>query len=111
MIRSFDGRCPTTSTTSRIACIIWDWIEAQFHEEPHWLLDALGVDPSRRSRGIGSALVRWGLERAASDGVPATLETGRPENVGYYERLGFRVVLEGEPAPGGPHVWFMRLDP
>ncbi|MDH4113408.1 MAG: GNAT family N-acetyltransferase [Actinomycetota bacterium] len=91
--------------------IIWDWIEAQFPDEPHWFLDALGVDPSRRSRGIGSALVRWGLERAASDGVPATLETGRPENVGYYERLGFRVVLEGEPAPGGPHVWFMRLDP
>ena len=29
----------------------------------------------------------------------------------YYERFGFRVVDEGAPEPGGPHVWFMRLDP
>ncbi len=91
--------------------VLWDWIEAQLPAEPHWFLDALGVEPGRQSRGIGTALVRWGLDRAAADGVPVTLETGRLETVRYYDRFGFRVVREGKPEPAGPHVWFMRLDP
>ncbi len=91
--------------------VLWDWIEAQLPDEPHWFLDALGVEPGRQSRGIGTALVRWGLDRAAADGVPVTLETGRLETVRYYDRFGFRVVREGKPEPAGPHVWFMRLDP
>jgi hypothetical protein len=44
------------------------------------------------------------------DGVPATLETARPENVALYEHLGFRRYLEGDPPAGGPHLWFMRAD-
>jgi GNAT superfamily N-acetyltransferase len=91
--------------------VLWDWIEDQLPDEPAWFLDAIGVDPERQGEGIGASLVRWGIDRAASDGVPATLETGLIENVGYYERFGFRVVHEGEPEPGGVHVWFMRLDP
>lgn len=91
--------------------VLWDWIEAQLPDEPHWFLDALAVEPARRSQGIGSGLVRWGVEQARDDGVPATLETGTERTVGFYERFGFRVVHEGEPAVGGPHVWFMRLDP
>lgn len=91
--------------------VLWDWIEDQLPDEPHWFLDALGVEPLRQSRGIGTALVRWGLERAAADDVPVTLETGRLDAIRYYERFGFRVVGEGEPEPAGPHVWFMRLDP
>jgi hypothetical protein len=43
--------------------------------------------------------------------MPAFLETARPENVGYYERLGFRVVADGDVPGGGPHIWFLRADP
>jgi predicted N-acetyltransferase YhbS len=91
--------------------VLWDWIADQLPDEPHWFLDALGVDPSRQGEGIGGALVRWGLERAARDGVPVTLETGSKRNVAWYERFGFRVVHEGQPEPDGVRVSFMRLDP
>ena len=91
--------------------VMWDWIDMQLPDEPHWFLDAIAVEEAHRSQGIGAALVGWGLERAATDGVAAFLETGSDRTVGYYERFGFRVVHEGEPAVDGPHVWFMRLDP
>ena len=39
------------------------------------------------------------------------LETARPGNVGYYERLGFRVVADEHAPGGGPRLWFMRFDP
>ena len=88
----------------------WDWIEAHLPPEPHWFLDHLAVAPERRGEGLGVALVELGTGFARRDGVPAFLETARPENVGFYERIGFRVVAD-EPAPGdGPRLWFMRFD-
>ena len=86
---------------------MWDWIEAMVPDVPHWYLDLIAVAPERRGEGIGAALIRWGLERANDDGVPAVLETAQPDNVALYEHFGFRVVLEGDVPGGGPHVWFM----
>lgn len=87
--------------------VLWDWIEGRVPGDV-WYLDAVGVDPSRQGEGIGGALVRHGLGMARADDAAAFLETAVERNVGYYERFGFRVVDEGSPAPGGPHIWFMR---
>jgi hypothetical protein len=38
------------------------------------------------------------------------VETARPENVGFYERLAFRVVADEEAPGGGPRLWFLRFD-
>jgi len=89
---------------------LWAWIESKIPREPLWFLDHIGVDPSQQGRGIGSALVEFGLERARREAVGAFLETGTSGNVPYYERMGFRVVEEGDAPDGGPHVWFMRFD-
>ena len=89
----------------------WDWIEGHLPAEPHWFLDHLAVAPERRGEGLGRALVELGQGFARRDGVPAFLETARPGNVGYYERLGFRIVAD-ERAPGdGPRLWYLRFDP
>ncbi len=87
--------------------VLWAWIEARVPDDV-WYLDMVGVDPVHQGRGVGSALIRHGLELAAAEGADAFLETSLSGNVAYYERLGFRVVEEGEPALGGPHIWFMR---
>ena len=85
---------------------LWNWIEERVPRDV-WYLDALGVSASRQGEGIGGALIRHGLEMARADDAAAFLETAVERNVGYYERFGFRVVDEGSPAPGGPHIWFM----
>ena len=85
---------------------LWNWIEERVPRDV-WYLDALGVSASRQGKGIGGALIRHGLEMARADDAAAFLETAVERNVGYYERFGFRVVDEGSPAPGGPHIWFM----
>jgi ribosomal protein S18 acetylase RimI-like enzyme len=75
---------------------------------PHWYLWGLGVEPSRQGQGIGGALLRPVLERAA--GQPCYLETQNAANLPFYERLGFRVAEAGE-APGtGLTVWAMVRD-
>jgi putative acetyltransferase len=51
------------------------------------VLSPLGVRPDRQGQGIGTALVRRGLELADQRRVPVVFLEGSPR---YYPRLGFR---------------------
>jgi ribosomal protein S18 acetylase RimI-like enzyme len=86
---------------------MWEWIASKLPDEPYWYLDHIAVEAGSRGSGVGTALIQHGLAMAERDGVPAFLETARPENVGYYERRGFRVVDDEDVPDGGPHLWFM----
>ncbi len=89
----------------------WDWVGSKHPDEPLALLDSIAVEPTAQGRGIGSALIRFGLEQARVSGHGAWIETGNPRNVPLYQRHGFRVVDDADAPGGGPHVWFMRWDP
>lgn len=91
--------------------LLWGWIAATLPAERHWLLDQLAVEPAAQGRGIGGAMLRFAISRAEADDLPLYVETGTAANVAWYERFGFRVVIEGDAPGGGPHVWFMRRDP
>jgi ribosomal protein S18 acetylase RimI-like enzyme len=90
---------------------LWDWLDEQLPDEPNWYLGHVGVVPERRGQGLGGALIRVGLDAGAREGVPAFLETARPQNLALYVHLGFRVVREADAPGGGPHVWILRADP
>jgi ribosomal protein S18 acetylase RimI-like enzyme len=75
-------------------------------ERGFWYAHMVAVDPTVQRQGRGAAMVRLGLERAASDGAPVYLETARIENVRFYQGLGFGVLGEWS-APGGPPMWSM----
>lgn len=49
-------------------------------------LGPIGVRPDRQGGGVGSALIRAGLERARELGEPAVVLLGDP---GFYPRFGF----------------------
>ncbi|HZO50363.1 MAG TPA: GNAT family N-acetyltransferase [Gaiellaceae bacterium] len=85
--------------------------EAQLPAAPAWHLDSVGVAAEARGRGIRKPLAEHRLRRAHAAGHAAVLETATPRKVAFYERLGFRVVLDADAPGGGPHVWFLRCDP
>ncbi len=65
----------------------------QYHpHEPHWYLAMVGVDPARQGQGLGSAMLKAGLERCDADGLISYLESSNPKNVPLYERHGFEVM-------------------
>lgn len=76
-----------------------------------WRLGGIGVEPAEQGRGLGSALVRSGLERADAAGVPVVLLTSKPANVGFYERHGFAVAAERSLPSAGPPGWAMVRPP
>lgn len=80
-------------------------------EPPHWYLAAIAVDATHQGRGLGTAVVRPGLDLADARGEEAFLETADPGNAAWYGRLGFDVETEAPCFPGGPPQWFMRRTP
>jgi len=71
---------------------------------PGWYaLGPLAVLPAHQRGGIGSALVRAGLDRIAELGAGGCILVGDPS---YYARFGFRLSPESAP-PGQPSEFFM----
>jgi GNAT superfamily N-acetyltransferase len=58
--------------------------------DPHWYLAMLGTDPQAQGKGVGSALLRSGLERCDREGEHAYLECLK-HLVPYYGRFGFEI--------------------
>jgi len=74
---------------------------------PHWYLWVLGVDPEHQGQGIGSTLLRAGIERADTSGLPCYLETMNPDNVPLYEKFGFAIASEGNIPGSNVCMWGM----
>lgn len=88
-----------------------DYAEAAHHRDmpvPHWYVMVVGVAPAFQGQGYGRALLQPILDRAETDGVPCYLETTQPNNVSFYERLGFRVLLDDVEPDSGLRVWTFR---
>lgn len=88
-----------------------DAIDAHYPREPFWYLHIAGVDPGYQGRGLGSASIREGIARSASDGLPAYLETTVERNVVLYQSLGFDVTSQWHVPGGGPKFWSMLRRP
>jgi ribosomal protein S18 acetylase RimI-like enzyme len=86
---------------------IEDALQRAHPSDPHWYLATLGTDPQAQGKGVGSALVRSGLERCDREGEPAYLECLDPL-VPYYERFGFEITGEIEMPEEVPNQMSMR---
>ena len=76
----------------------------------HWYVLVLGVSPEAQGTGLGRALLQPMFDRATGSGQPCYLETAQPKNVGFYEHLGFRVLVDMVEPSSGLRLWTFRRD-
>ena len=62
--------------------------------EPHWYLKFIAVDPVKRGRGYGAALMSHALKISDRDKLPAYLESTNAANLSLYKRHGFKFLAE-----------------
>ena len=120
------GRCQATATeklallpavvagaglASTVRLLRWVSVwSAHDPAEPHWHLGPVGVERDLQGRGIGSTLLSEFCARMDAGQATAYLETDKIENVGFYERFGFRITAEDRVL--GIRNWFMaRVGP
>lgn len=66
---------------------------AAYHPHvPHWYLQAIGVAPSARGSGVGSALLRHRLRAVDAAGEAAYLESSSARTGALYRRHGFETL-------------------
>lgn len=103
---------PADAVQARIVRLLGDRFETFLSVElpprppEAWELATLGVAPSARGRGVGSALLAEGLRRVDAAGGSCVLETSDARNVELYSRHGF-AVTETTRIPDGPVVHSM----
>lgn len=68
-----------------------------------WQLRGMGVDPASQGRGVGRAVLADGVARLRAARARLLWANGRDAALGFYERLGFRVVGDGYDLRGVPH--------
>jgi GNAT superfamily N-acetyltransferase len=104
MLRSFRARTPTM-----IGAITA--IEKVHPTEPHYYLEVLGTRQGQQSKGVGSSVITFVLDRCDQEGLPAYLESSNPQNVPFYARHGFEVSGEISCGNGAPVVTAMWREP
>ena len=62
--------------------------------ESHWYLKFIAVDPVKRGRGYGAALMSHALKISDRDKLPAYLESTNAANLSLYKRHGFKLLAE-----------------
>jgi ribosomal protein S18 acetylase RimI-like enzyme len=85
-------------------------VDAAFPDDRPWYLCVVGVAPEAQGRGLGTRLLRPGLERCDAADGDCYLETDTPAAARLYERLGFETIeARARLLPGGPtHVRMRR---
>ena len=101
-----EGRLPANGLAfaakagnGRLVGTLMLWNVSAGHERPALLLGPLAVHPSYRSRGVGTALMRTAIARAAALGHAAIVLIGDED---YYKRFGFSKKLTEDLRMPGP---------
>jgi GNAT superfamily N-acetyltransferase len=64
-------------------------------ERPAARLRGMAVEPGLQGTGAGRALLTAGIDRLRTEGYDVVWAQARDTALGFYERLGFRVVGDG----------------
>ena len=63
-------------------------------DEKTYIVSPVFVGKEHQGKGIATRLLKMGIEDMRARGCKIGLETQNPDNVGFYEKLGFRVAKE-----------------
>lgn len=87
-------------------------VDAAFPDDRPWYLCVVGVVPEAQGRGLGTRLLRPGLERCDASAGECYLETDSAAAARWYDRLGFVTIeTEAQLLPDGPTHRRMRRRP
>jgi GNAT superfamily N-acetyltransferase len=103
-----------TFLNGRIVSVASLYLEPREGDAPGtaWRLRGMATEPGLRRSGAGRAALDACLEHARASGATVAWCNARTEAVGFYERLGWRVIGDEFEIPTvGPHfVMELRLD-
>ncbi|MBP3446602.1 MAG: GNAT family N-acetyltransferase [Clostridia bacterium] len=81
-----------TSTVKTL--MAYSHLDSKVFEKNTLIISPVFVDPQHQGRGIAKEMIKKGIEEFVPQGYKIGLETQNPDNVGFYEKLGFKIIKE-----------------
>ena len=69
-------------------------LDVKVFPENTLIISPVFVDPSHQGKGIATKLIKQGIADLTAKGYKLGIEAQNPDNVAFYEKLGFRVIKE-----------------
>lgn len=67
-------------------------LDSKVFPENTYIISPVFVDPKHQGKGVASELIKQGIADLTAKGYKLGLEAQVPENVKFYEKLGFKVI-------------------
>lgn len=85
-------------------------LDNKIFEKNTLLISPVFVDKAHQGKGIATRLIKQGIEELVPQGYKLGLETQNPENVPFYEKLGFKTIEYKFFENVGIHNYYMVYD-
>ena len=82
-------------------------LDSKVFPENTLIISPVFVDVNHQGKGVASKLIRQGINDLASKGYNLGLEAQDPENVKFYEKLGFKVLKHDHWKRENIHNYYM----
>ena len=67
-------------------------LDSKVFEKNTLIISPVFVDKEHQGQGVATKLIQRGIDELVPQGYKLGLETQNPDNVGFYEKLGFKTV-------------------
>lgn len=72
--------------------LAYSHLDVKVFPENTLIISPVFVDPAHQGKGIATKLIKQGIADLTAKGYKLGLEAQNPENVSFYEKLGFRTI-------------------
>lgn len=85
-------------------------LDSKVFEKNTLIISPVFVDKKHQGQGIATKLIKQGIKDLVPQGYKLGLEAQNPDNVGFYEKLGFRTVKHDYWKSEKIHNYYMVYD-
>lgn len=90
---------------------VYSALDVKEFDENTQIISPVFVAPEQQGRGIATALIRQGIEDLSPSGCKFGLEVQNKDNIGFYERLGFKITGHAYSKRAGIDHYYMVYEP
>ena len=90
--------------------LAYSHLDVKVFPENTLIISPVFVDPKHQGKGVASRLIKQGITDLTAKGYRLGLEAQNPDNVKFYEKLGFRVIKHDYWKRENIHNYYMMYE-
>ena len=90
--------------------LVYGHLDVKVFPKNTLIISPVFVDPKHQGKGVASSLIKQGIADLTAKGYKLGLEAQDPDNVKFYEKLGFKVIKHEHWKRENIHNYYMMYE-